>query len=221
MAAKMPQIYIVGFLLLAVGVVAAILLLLSRQRCPRCDASLPRTARQCPHCGQVLGLAAGPEFSGQPRYCPECRSEFRPGMVSCPHCEVPLQNQLPPEEPAEDQANSRGALKTLCPALTPEEADFLISILAEQNIRAVLIEAKPNSGHNHAPLITVGVGEIMVWEKDLARAKEILAAVEADSEIIAEGPEDGDGWVCDECGASVGPTDSACPRCGAEFEEDE
>ena len=225
----MPQLYVVGFIALLFGIGIVVLIFGGRQRCPKCDASLPRSAPQCPHCGQVLGLAVTPsQIVGPFRYCPECKGEFRHDILTCPNCEVPLQDQppagtAPPEEPL-----NRGDLKTLCPATTPEEAEFLIEVLAEQEIPAVLIEARKKYDYEryayvNPPLLSIGAGDIMVGETDLPRAKQILAELEKDSEILPEDSECGEddaGIVCDECGAEVGPEDKKCPKCGAEFEEE-
>ena len=97
-------------------------------------------------------------------------------MVACPACAAPLQDRLPPEDAAGIQPEYRGPLKSLCPATTPGEADFLISILAEQNIRAVLLESRPRD--HQSPLVTIGAGDIMVGEMDLEPAKKILAELE-------------------------------------------
>ena len=322
----MSPLHLVLILALVLVVVVVIMRVAGRQRCPRCDASLSRSARQCPHCGQVLGLVQSPlearQAQGPPRYCPECKGEFRSEVVVCPDCSVVLQDYLPAPEPAEDQPGYRGPLKMLCSASTPEEADFLISVLAEQNIPAVLIEARKNYdyknyGYTTPPLFSIGVGDIMVGEKDLSRAQEILATIEKDFEtsepsdsqaqysieeppglrgswktltyatspaeanflisllnekgipaimmnkarepieiinapmkpvdsgyimvgendltrakeviealavgsgVGLEGNEEEAGWVCEECGTDVGPHDRVCPKCGAEFEEDD
>jgi len=223
MGARMSQVFLLGCIALLFGIVVVVLILSGRQRCPRCDASLPRSARQCSNCGQVLGLEQPQiEATGPPRYCPECRGEFRPGMVACPNCEVPLQDQPPADISTSKEPIQRGELKSLCPATTPEEADFLISILTENDIPAVLLESRPPD--SQSPLVTVGAGDIVVGEMDLPRAKQILAEMEKDSEILpeeAEGGEDDEGLVCDECGAEVGPGDTKCAHCGAEFEEEE
>jgi hypothetical protein len=222
----MSPLHLVLILALSLVVVVVILLVAGRQRCPRCDASLSRSARQCPHCGQVLGLVQSPlearQAQGPPRYCPECKGEFRPDVVVCPDCSVVLQDYLPAPEPAEDQPGYRGPLSMLCSASTPEEADFLISVLAEQDVRAVLMDDERTPvDYLHAPLVTVGAGQIIVGEMDLARAKEVLASVEAEAQVSHECSEEGDQWTCEVCGAEVGPTAAACPRCGAEFEEDD
>ena len=219
----MSQVYLIGGMALVFGIVIVVLMLSARQRCPRCEVSLPRSARQCPHCGQVLGLEQPQiEATGPPRYCPECRGEFRHDIVTCPNCEAPLQDQLPAKTSGPEPPLYRGEPRILCLATTPEEADFLISLLAEHNIPAALVESQPRD--LELPLVTVGAGDIEVGEMDVPRAKLILEELEKDSAILPEESEcgeDDEGFVCDTCGAEVGPRDQACPQCGAEFEEEE
>jgi len=222
----MNDLHLILFLALLFAAAAVFLLLTGRQRCPRCDASIGSRLRQCPHCGQIMGLPKTEETApGPPLYCPECRGEFRPGVLVCPDCGVVLQEQLPPPKETEAPA---GVIqpKKLTSVLTPVEAEFILAALAEQNIRAVLLDAKHGGGYaDGASLVTVGVGDIVVPEPDLARAKEILASIEVDPDSQAgececeecQGEEE---YVCDECGTAVGPSAKACPKCGAEFEEE-
>lgn len=116
-------------------------------------------------------------------FCPECGSEYREGFTACVDCEV----ALVPEQPAEFA--ERG----------PEGDDTLVSVLAAGDLSVLtrarsLLEAEgiPYSMDGEglqnlfgAGMIGLGYNQIVgpphlkVREEDEARARELLAELEA------------------------------------------
>jgi len=73
-------------------------------------------------------------------YCPKCKDEFREGFTACNTCEIPLVDQLPPDEPPGEPEEARDfemiddVPALLCNASNNIEADMIESLLGSYNI---------------------------------------------------------------------------------------
>lgn len=102
-------------------------------------------------------------------YCHKCNCEYRDGINVCPECG----DILHPEPPAKIQPADE-SLCLLCTASDEFEADIIISKLSSEGIPAFK-KFKGSDSYSRIILGRTLLGvDIIISEKDLAVAKEIL-----------------------------------------------
>ena len=103
-------------------------------------------------------------------FCPVCESEYEAGISVCPDDKTELVERLTPENTLRDHSEAR--FVALHNIGSPAEAEMIVDILTQNNVRAVV-----QSGGMDAlsPLLsTTSPGAlVLVDERDLDRAQEI------------------------------------------------
>ena len=103
-------------------------------------------------------------------FCPVCESEYEAGISVCPDDKTELVERLTPENTLRDHSEAR--FVALHNIGSPAEAEMIVDILTQNNVRAVV-----QSGGMDAlsPLLsTTAPGAlVLVDERDLDRAQEI------------------------------------------------
>jgi hypothetical protein len=69
-------------------------------------------------------------------FCPICESEYQPGITHCPDDDVPLVEQLTPENTGRD--SSEAHFIPLHKLGSPAEAEMVNDILKQNGIRSVV-----------------------------------------------------------------------------------
>ena len=106
-------------------------------------------------------------------FCPVCESEYVAGIETCPDDGTALVERLTPENTVRDHSEAR--FVPLHNVGSPAEAEMVVDILTQNNVRAVV-----QSGGMDAlsPLLsTTAPGAlVLVDERDLDRAQELYAS---------------------------------------------
>jgi hypothetical protein len=146
-------------------------------------------------------------------FCPTCRDEYRPGFTRCATCDVDLVERLGPPAPGGPRSRdarptpSQGRLIDYCGFLSLDDARR-----ARDRVRALDIRAEITIRDGHGP------GDEEYWlrvERD--RMGQVVAEL---GEEPAEPDDEPGRFQCGACGASVAGDASACPKCGARFEDE-
>jgi len=150
-------------------------------------------------------------------FCPSCRDEFRPGFTRCEACGVDLVDSVEgearpsPEPAARREVATVAHLVDYCGFVSLDEARQAREQLRSKDIRTeIVIRDGPGANHETDP------AEEYWLRVDRARVPDVHAVLGFDE--AGEGTEEA-GFLCDACGADVGADETACPRCGARFEE--
>ena len=69
-------------------------------------------------------------------FCPVCESEYEPGITQCPDDDVPLVEQLTPENTVHD--SSEASFVALHKLGSPAEAEMVNDILTQNGIRSLV-----------------------------------------------------------------------------------
>ena len=103
-------------------------------------------------------------------FCPVCESEYEAGVTSCPDDGSELVEQLTPENTLRDHSEAR--FVPLHNIGSPAEAEMIVDILTQNDIRAVV-----QSGGMDAlsPLLSAASpgALVLVDERDFDRAREL------------------------------------------------
>jgi hypothetical protein len=149
--------------------------------------------------------------------CPVCRDEYRKGFTRCATCSVDLVETLDvaapvvpprpmpavaPEAPA-GQALAVELTVPYCGFLGLEEARGARGSLSERGVRALIVISDSAEGEEYW---------LRISPDDMKAAVAILGRHEV-------APTQDESFNCSACGATVGPSDRACPGCGLEFAE--
>jgi len=105
-------------------------------------------------------------------FCSNCGAEYEPEVGFCPDCNLPLVNEMPPENPdADPDAN----LIEVCTASGDNEALIIKGLLESEGIWCSLSSDVP---HSVIPLEVDGLGavRISVSEDDAERAAQIISS---------------------------------------------
>lgn len=150
-------------------------------------------------------------------FCPVCRDEYRSGFTRCGTCDVALVETLEAKEPGrpspvvaeipvEEEASAN-----FCGFLTLEEATDARNKLRAAKLPAeILIKDTPKASPD-AP------AQEEFWLR--VRPADMRAVAALIGFEPAEAPAGDDTFACSACGATVHPSDDACPGCGLRFEE--
>jgi hypothetical protein len=150
-------------------------------------------------------------------FCPKCKDEFRPGFTRCAGCGVDLVDDLSQVEPSAEELGAAcasaacGPMVDYCGFLDLDEARKARDNLRRELIRSEIVirEAADSAMDRHI--------KEEYWlrvEHDRYRAcSEILGydRVENDHE---------ESFNCSNCGTLVAEHETACPKCGARFEDE-
>ena len=103
-------------------------------------------------------------------FCPVCESEYEAGVTSCPDDGSELVERLTPENTVRDHSEAR--FVPLHNIGSPAEAEMVVDILTQNNVRAVVQSGGMDA---FSPLLsTTAPGAlVLVDERDLDRAREL------------------------------------------------
>jgi rubrerythrin len=150
-------------------------------------------------------------------FCPKCKDEFRHGFTRCAGCDVDLVEDLSlagSDPGAVDSACAAAACAPMieyCGFLDLEEARMARDRLRRELIRSeILIREAADSTMDRS------IKEeywLRVEHKRFRTCSEILGY-----DHVESGPDAS--FNCSNCGNLVSEHESACPKCGARFEDD-
>ena len=148
-------------------------------------------------------------------FCPVCRDEYRPGFTRCATCDVDLV-EAPNAEAARKPAPmlvevaAEEATANFCGFLTIEEArEARDKVRGSKRPAEILIRDAPGT------LLSEPSKEEF-WLR--VRPNDFAAVVDLIGFAPDPGADAADSFTCSACGATVPPTDDACPGCGLGFE---
>ena len=104
-------------------------------------------------------------------FCPKCRYEYRPGIKVCPDCDLPLKDNLPPEEPEPKAEYANLVCVATFPYDLPAQEARLR--LESHGIRAVMANEIMSQTDIVLAWADGGV-KVLVAEEDAAKAAKIL-----------------------------------------------
>jgi hypothetical protein len=145
-------------------------------------------------------------------YCPSCRCEFRPGFTHCESCDRDLVESLDavPEVAVSRPAPAPVRMADYCGFLSLDEARE-----ARDRLRAVRVRSEIAIRESPESNLASDVRE-EYWLRVEAAAFAAAAALLG----MHEEPLASDGsFACGDCGATVAEEATACPKCGARFDE--
>lgn len=104
------------------------------------------------------------------KYCPECQAEFMDWVEKCSDCEVALVDELPAEEPKEDEGSKEAVeLVTVFKTFNPTDIAFIKSVFDGSNIR---YHIQGDSSVYGRPMVTPAA--ILVEKTQYDEAREII-----------------------------------------------
>jgi hypothetical protein len=145
-------------------------------------------------------------------YCPACGDEFRAGFTRCGRCNVDLVEELPVAAAAPAQRAARTAAASwidYCGFFSLDDARKARDELLAAAIRSeIVIRESPDAARAAA--------QEEYWLRvDAERVADVTRILREEQQLAPEA----DSFNCSECGESVAAEESACPHCGARFED--
>jgi len=120
-------------------------------------------------------------------YCPNCRTEYRAGFSTCSDCGSPLVDDIP-EISAE--VIPEGELVSVFDPPDPLIGQALEALLNDNGIRCVLKSEQIPAYADVAMMLRPRWGQLLVLERDKARAEELIQGyLSAPEEKEPEGEE--------------------------------
>lgn len=150
-------------------------------------------------------------------FCPKCRDEYRPGFTRCATCDVDLVDDLsaaPSPAPQPSMAIATGPVPMLeyCGFLELDEAREAREQLRGAGIRSdIVIRDNPEASAGGPPE--------EYWLR-IERARYAEGAKRLDLVAPQEPAGADEAFDCGECGRPVAASETACPHCGARFEDE-
>jgi len=143
-------------------------------------------------------------------FCPRCKDEFRAGFTRCANCDIELVESLDapgraPAGPVPPRVSS-GSLGDYCGFLSMDDAKQARDKLRGAGIRSEIAVRDAAEG---------GADDEYWLRVDVTRLVEVAGILGFDADETDDAP----GFECGACGDHVDEDASACPHCGARFDE--